>query len=155
MTVPRIVFSRFERADSPRLAPWREHRRRVLGSIGASFTPVLPPGGAVVWQLVSGNNRILARGAEVFADVPDAVCSATDAIEAAGAEGALALVNGDRQGHYGWYIHLAERPLALCSRWYPAERQRRQSGLLALASLSRAHLAVAARVHFEADRVVR
>ena len=157
MSGPRIIFTRFASAASPKLEPWREHRRRVVGSSGeparmrADSTRL-----AVVWQLVSANNRELARSADVFDDFQDAVVSAREAVDCVRTDSSVELVSCDEDGTYGWYLRILDFPTVICSRWYAAERERRQSVQLVLETLPMVTLAEGARQYIDrVDPVLR
>jgi hypothetical protein len=143
MSGPRIIFTRFLSGESPRLAPWREHHRRVL-SQADSASRAAEHGSVVVWRLVSSNNRELARSAEIFGQFHDAVASARAAATAAEIT-TVCLVSDERGGSYGWYLTHVDRPVAICARWYDAERERRHAVSLAIRGLSLATLAEGAR----------
>lgn len=144
---PRIVFTRFLTRDSPKLEPWREHFRRVVGhpplenARGADAADDC----AVVWQLVSANNRMLARSAVIYGTFDEAVVGARNAV-AAGEGLSVGLISDDRHGLFGWSVSLAGDPLMTCSRWYLTERDRRHSIELALGSLLVALLSPGARL---------
>ncbi|MBC7723592.1 MAG: hypothetical protein H7146_02445 [Burkholderiaceae bacterium] len=95
--------------------------------------------GAVIWHLVSGNNRMLARSAQIFGSIPEAVLGAESAI-AAVVHLVVALVDEDGGGERGWYAKLAEVPILTCARWYRSERDRRNSIDSAITSLESATL---------------
>ncbi len=142
MSGQRVIFTSFASASSSKLRPWREHRNRVLGEFVDET--VDPDGAAVVWHLVSANNRELARSAAVFDRFQAAEESARRAIVSAVAT-SVTLVSDDRRGLFGWYLSLEEVPVALCARWYLAERERRHALQLATAGLPHATLGVGAR----------
>jgi len=140
---PRIVFVRFQTSDSPKLVPWVTHSERVVGEradIGATAA-----GGRVVWQLVSANNRELARGYDVHATFEEArahaemLVMATEKLE-------VGLVSEAGRGVYGWYASLDGRPVITCSRWYTTVRDRFHSIELALKSIPIAALHTGARL---------
>lgn len=146
MGAPRIIFTRFANAESPKLTPWREHRRRVIGATVETGRPVVDADRlAVVWQLVSANNRELARSADIFDDFQDAVVSATEAVEYVTSNGAAVPVGDERSGVYGWYITVFNFPTVVCARWYVAERERQHAVRLTLESLPLAGIAAGAR----------
>ncbi|WP_167138697.1 hypothetical protein [Diaminobutyricimonas sp. TR449] len=145
---PRIIFTRFADSNSPKLTPWRDHRRRVVGSAGQSGRQSSEPL-SVVWQLISANNRELARSADVYDDFQDAVSSATEAVELIATDGSVVQVSDERHGSYGWYITLFDLPAVVCSRWYLAERERRHAVALTLKSLPIASITAGARQHVE------
>ncbi|WP_166878455.1 hypothetical protein [Salinibacterium sp. ZJ450] len=154
MGVPRIIFTRFANADSPKLAPWRAHRRRVVGATAETGrTTPNPERLAVVWQLVSANNRELARSADVFDDFQDAVISATEAVDFVASDGAVILTSDERQGSYGWYLSIFGHPAVVCARWYVAERERRHAVALTLKSLPLAEIARGARQYVDSQSV--
>jgi len=145
MADPRIVFTCFASSDLAILDPWREHRGRVVGSagepgrsVGAAEAP------AVVWQLVSANNRELARSADIFDDYEDAVISANEAVQFAGSDGVVP-TSDPLTGGYGWYIRVLGHPAVVCGRWYLAERERRHALRLTLESMPLARLTPGAR----------
>lgn len=150
MSGPRIVFTRFASTASPKLEPWREHRRRVfgarseLGRARADTTRL-----AVVWQLVSANNRELARSADMFDDFQDAMVSAREAVDSVETDSSIELVSCEEQGTYGWYLGILGLPTVICSRWYVAERERKQSVQLVVKALPVATLALGARQYVD------
>jgi hypothetical protein len=87
-----------------------------------------------VWQLVSANNRELARSAGIFAGFR----AASDAAAATVANLASAVVRpvvDDARGLQGWYLSIDGEPAVICSRWYLADRERSQAVNLAVSSL--------------------
>ncbi|TXN31063.1 hypothetical protein [Lacisediminihabitans profunda] len=143
MSGPRIIFTRFLSGESPRLAPWREHHRRVLSQTAVASQST-ERGSVVVWRLVSSNNRELARSAEIFGQFHDAVASARSAASSAEIT-TVCLVSDERGGSYGWYLADADRPVAICARWYDAERERRHAVELAIKGLALATVGEGAR----------
>jgi hypothetical protein len=143
---PRIVFTRFASSTSPKLRPWREHVRRVTGSLPEviGFEPDSVP--VIVWNLVSANNRELGRGTGIYQRFDDAVVSAqrlvaqSDALQ-------IATVSGDRDGFYGWQAVLLGTTELVCSRWYQSERDRHHSSAIALTALGAATLREGARAN--------
>ena len=133
---PRIVFTRFLSGDSPKLVPWVAHVRQVTGSTDESAEI---EDNAIVWQLVSANNRHLARSVAIHASFEDAAASAR-AIVAASSALAVELVSQPTRGSYGWFAAHHGVPVMLCSRWYLTPRDRRHSIALALRSLDEAEL---------------
>jgi hypothetical protein len=148
MGVPRIIFTRFASIHSLKLRPWHEHRRRVIDDHRLEPDQPETDGSIVVWQLVTANNRELARGASVFADFITARRSVTDQIRAA-TESRAVPVSDEQRGGYGWYLTVGERPAVICSRWYVADRERRQAMELAVATISMAKIALGARQYAE------
>ena len=152
MSGPRIVFMRFASSNSVKLRGWREHRASVLGS---SFVGdhAIEPGSAVIWRLVSSNNRELARSAELFTHFQDALDSARDA--SAGVDDSIVRhVSDDRHGLYGWYLTRSDTPVAVCSRWYQADRERRHAVAMATEGLAKATFADGARALINSDAQV-
>lgn len=144
MTVgPRIVFVRFLRDDSPKLVPWRVHISRVLGAAGTSSTR--DANGQLVWQLVSGNNRQLARSVRVYSSFEEASDEAKALVESA-ASLEVTPVSEPRHGVYGWYASIGGEPVMACARWYFTDRDRRHSIQLAVRSLETTTLHVGARL---------
>lgn len=132
---PRIIFTRFATVSSPKLVPWNEHAWRVTGIIPVPQSAATEPDdGAVVWQLLSANNRMLGRSVGVFGSFDSAVSDAR-AVVIAGSTPAVRLVSDERRGMFGWYTELSARPSMTCARWYSAERDRRNSLELALSSI--------------------
>lgn len=141
---PRIVFLRFATASSPKLTPWVGHSELVIGV--AAEVPLGPPTGTVVWQLVSANNRQLARGAEVHDTFEQARANAARVVERH-ADLEVDLVSEGRRGVYGWLARLDGEPVITCSRWYVNDRDRRHSIELARRSLAIAVLHSGARLN--------
>lgn len=136
---PRIIFTRFAAASSPKLVPWNEHAWRVTGITPRRQSPIAESDaesddGAVVWQLLSANNRMLGRSVGVFTSFDSAVTDA-QAVVVAGPTLAVKLVSDERRGMFGWYTERSDRPSMTCARWYSAERDRRHSLELALSSV--------------------
>lgn len=141
---PRLVFVRFPTRDSPKLKPWVAHIRRVLANVdGLETAPTAD--GSIVWQLVSANNRQLARGTDVYDTFEDAYAMVTDLV-AQSASLAIGLVSEGGHGLYGWYLSRGGRPVATCARWYLTDRDRRNSITLAVRSLATAKLASGTRL---------
>jgi hypothetical protein len=138
---PRIVFTRFVTGETPKLRPWREHYRRVVGADPHVADPHVDGvvETAVVWNLVSANNRALARSAGVHPNFEDAVAGARAAVSA-GSMLDVVLVSEQRRGVFGWYLALVGDPVMTCARWYVTERDRRHAIDLALTSLAIATL---------------
>ncbi len=141
---PRIVFVRFISGDSPKLSPWVAHVERVLGP-AAREQPARSNQGMVVWQLVSGNNRQLARSVTVHKTFEDAAASASRLVEL-GSKLVVELVSEAGRGVYGWYASIDGAPVITCARWYVTDRDRRHSIELALKSVAVAVLHTGARL---------
>lgn len=146
---PRIVFTRFASSDSPRLKTWREHVARVVGTGPATVAATTPDpkDGVMVWSLVSGNNRELARGGRTYVAFEDAV---------SGAEAAVAnhetldarLISDRRRGGYGWFLLHGPEPELVCSRWYESDRYRNQALAATRHALLSASLLSGTRIAF-------
>ncbi len=136
---PRIVFTRFISGDSPKLTPWIAHLRQVVAGAPTPVTDVDADEGAIVWQLVSANNRHLARSAAIHASFAEAETSAR-AIIAAAPTLDVEFVSQPSRGSYGWFVVDHAEPVMLCARWYVTPRDRRQSIELALRSLDEAEV---------------
>jgi hypothetical protein len=140
---PRIVFVRFLASDSPKLVPWSAHVDRVTAGVDR---PVASnPVGKVVWQLVSANNRELARGAAVLETFGLARQNAQEIVDA-GDRVEISLVSEPGRGVYGWFGSIDSTPVVTCARWYNTDRDRRHSIQLALSSLAVARLHEGARL---------
>ena len=148
MTVgPRILFTRFPDVDGAKFLPWREHASRVIGA-AVVFVPsdeADDDSSAVVWSLVGGNNRPLARGSRAFARFSDAVGDAQNTV-AHSADLEVHLVSDRKRGGHGWYFALAGTPELTCSRWYDSERDRRNAIDVASVSLVNAEVRAGARL---------
>jgi hypothetical protein len=138
------MFVRFPERNSPRLKPWLTHARRVLGEEesdrwGASND------GFIVWQLVSANNRELARGVDVHETFEEARATVGTLVTRSAS---ITVEHASEAGHgvYGWYMKLDGRPVATCARWYLTERDRRSSISLAVRSLPVATVHAGARL---------
>ena len=143
---PRIVFVRFLTSDSPKLAPWVAHARRVVESKPDTVATKPSEGeGVIVWQLVSANNRQLARGVDVHESFEGAHADASIAVGAR-SQLSIDLVSEAGRGVYGWFASLDDRPVVTCARWYFTDRDRRHSIELALKSISVATLHTGARL---------
>ena len=147
MTVgPRIVFVRFLSSDSPKLTPWRTHAARVLGqAVSETAQQSGDDESRLVWQLVSGNNRQLARSVGVFSSFEAATVEVQTVVDA-GDNLDVHLTSEAGRGVYGWYANVAGQPVITCARWYFTDRDRRQAVDLALRSVPHAILHVGARL---------
>jgi hypothetical protein len=141
---PRIVFVRFINGDSPKLSPWIAHVARVLGPVFRR-QPASGGDGLLVWQLVSGNNRQLARSVDVHDSFEAASDSAHSIVHAASGL-IVELVSEAGRGVYGWYASLDGTPVMTCARWYVTDRDRRHSIDLALRSVAVATLHTGSRL---------
>lgn len=147
MTVgSRIVFMRFAAARSPKLQLWIDHFERVVGHAPRVVNSVVPSQEEciVVWQLVTANNRMLARSANLYERFEDA---RADALAASGFTGPreIVLTSHQRRGEHGWYFCLDGEVEMICARWYSTERDRRNAIELAELSLCTMHLGAGAR----------
>ena len=135
----RVIFTRFSAPESSRLSAWRSHFAAVVGAPLADADPGSGRErlGASVWHLVSANNRTLARSPSTYANVDDAVDSAS-ALIASSAEVQVHFVSAQSRLGYGWYGTLIGETRLTCARWFATERDRRQSIELALNSLAAA-----------------
>lgn len=131
---PQIVFTRFETARSPKLAPWTEHFARIIGPGHREIDSVDPDRNVVVWQLASGNNRMLARGARTFVGLEAALADA-QSVALAVAQLKVNRVGEPSRGRYGWFLSIDGDPALTCSRWYATERDCRNSIAQAVAAL--------------------
>ncbi len=145
---PRVVFVRFVASDSPKLTPWLGHLQRVLGSRVAHASPGEPlpvTESLLVWQLVSANNRQLARSVEVRDTFEVATADAREVIESSNTL-QVELVSEAGRGVYGWYASIDDTPVMTCARWYLTDRDRRHSIELALRAIAIATLRPGARL---------
>lgn len=141
---PRIVFVRFLTSDSPKIVPWVAHAERVVGTpTSAEVAPA--EGGRVVWQLVSANNRELARGVGVHPTFESARVHAAMVMELASTL-VVEPVSEAGRGVYGWYASVSDRPVVTCARWYTSARDRQHSIDLAVRSIPVATLHEGARL---------
>jgi len=144
---PRIIFLRFDNHESPKLTPWVTHATHVVGE--RSVAPVTPTSsaedGRSVWQLVSSNNRQLARGVDVHESFEQARSHAKRVVDSA-PELSVEYVSESGRGVYGWFASLDGVPVMTCARWYLTERDRRHSSDLATRSISAAILLAGARL---------
>lgn len=139
---PRVIFTRFSGVENPELRPWLAHVNRVLGTRAPAVAVATDPS---VWQLISANNRELARSAGVYAGFRAASDAAAETV--AGLTSAVSRhVVDDARGLLGWYLAIDDVPVAICSRWYLAERERSQAVNLALNSLKVAVFSDSARL---------
>ena len=141
---PRIVFTRFASSTSPKLRPWREHVHRVIGTDPDLIGIDGESASVIVWNLVSANNRELARGVHIYQRFDDAVLEARQLV-AGSHELEVALVSGDRDGVYGWSASRAGTTDLICSRWYQTDRDRQHAIAIALVSMRSASLREGAR----------
>lgn len=147
MTVgSRIVFMRFAAARSPKLQMWIDHfdtvvghGPRVVNSVASGLDECI-----VVWHLISANNRMLARSANLYERFEDAQ---KDALAASGSAASreIVLTSHQRRGEYGWYSTLGGEVEMICARWYGTERDRRNAIELAELSLFSSQLGAGAR----------
>jgi hypothetical protein len=140
---PRIVFMRFQSSASPKLVPWLSHTSRVIGVPLAVSQEVVE--NLVVWQLVSANNRELARGIGAHESFDEALANASIVADS-GDERVVELVSNSARGDYGWFVTIGGVPVMTCARWYFTDRDRRHSIELALKSISIAQLHTGARL---------
>lgn len=136
---PRVVFTRFVSRSSPKLDPWRDHAARVMGH-GPIDVPVDDDtadddGSAIVWHLVSANNRMLARSAQIFHHADDAQKRAQSVVANATCLD-VDFVGDESRGMHGWLARLDDSPVMTCARWYLSDRERRHSIELATASIA-------------------
>lgn len=136
---PRIVFTRFLSGDSPKLVPWVAHVRQVTAGRAGETASADLADTAIVWQLVSANNRHLARSVAVHPSFEAAVESARG-IVAASDDLEVELVSQPSRGSYGWFATSDEGPVLSCARWYVTPRDRQHSISLALKALRDAEL---------------
>lgn len=99
----------------------------------------------IVWQLVSANNRQLARGIDIYESFDEARSTVSDLMEGS-ASLCVELVSEPGHGVYGWYLSLDGRPVVTCARWYLTDRDRRNSITLAMRSLAVATLSAGTRL---------
>jgi hypothetical protein len=141
---PYITFTRFASAGSPKLRPWHQHQAHVIGASLDVATVLSSDCAVVVWQLVSGNNRILGRGAHTFATIEESAMDAEITVREAAAL-TVTRVGEPSRGSYGWYLALDGDPALICSRWYATERDRRYTIAHAIEALPVAVLRTAVR----------
>lgn len=144
---PRVVFMRFLDDESPKLTPWIEHASSVMGVRAAA--PSAPASnadeGRSVWQLVSANNRQLARGVGIHSSFEGARQHAERVVEW-GSRLVVEHVSESRRGVYGWFATLDDVPVMTCARWYLTDRDRRHSSDLAARSITAANLLSGSRL---------
>lgn len=144
-----MIFMRFSHREANRLQPWQEHCSRVTGRIPAVEFAVDPQPksdpSVVVWHLVSGNNRVLARSAAIYSSLDQATTGALE-MSRAGESLAITQVFDQIRSVYGWYGSIADRAVITCSRWYGSERDRRQAIDLAVISFRGAVIQSEARI---------
>ena len=143
---PRIVFVRFLNVDSPKLVPWIAHARRVMGSVPLPSVATAPTDSndRLVWQLVSANNRQLARGVGVHHSFEAARLHAQSVVASTTLD--VEQVSEAGRGVYGWFATDHGVPVMTCARWYVTDRDRRHSIKLAIASVTEAVLHDGARL---------
>ena len=142
---PRVIFTRFSRADGLEFRPWLDHLSRVLGTRAPTPVAVSTP---TVWQLVSANNRELARSVALFDDFASAREAAKATVFSLPRAVNRSTVD-ERQGLYGWYLAIDDVPTVICARWYLADRERTQAVNLAITALAEATFSEGARVVLE------
>ena len=144
---PRVVFMRFVDEESPKLTPWITHSSSVIGPALSALVAVAAKQGEgrSVWQLVSGNNRQLARGVGIHSTFESARAHAQSVIDSR-AELTVEHVSEAGRGVYGWFATLAGVPVMTCARWYLTDRDRRHSSDIATRSLSTAILHAGSRL---------
>jgi hypothetical protein len=146
---PRVVFTRFSDIDSPELQPWLNHLSRVIGRRATTGRAVPYP---TVWQLLTANNREVARSAELFEGFRAARDAAQKTIDGL-ANSVIRTVVDEGRGLHGWYLSVDDHPQVVCSRWYFADRERTQAVTLAVATLAVATFGDGARLAL--DRVTK
>lgn len=144
---PRVVFMRFLDDESPKLTPWIDHASSVMGVRAGVPTPATSTSdeSRSVWQLVSANNRQLARGVGVHPSFDSARQHAELVVES-GPRLVVEHVSESRRGVYGWFATLDDVPVMTCARWYLTDRDRRHSSELAARSITAASLLSGARL---------
>lgn len=144
---PRIVFTRFVHGESPKLQPWISHLRRSLRVDATAPIPIMGnlDSGAVVWHLVSGNNRQLGRSARIYPTFEQATADARLVVDGEPLM-QVTLVSEHLRGVYGWYASIDGEPVVTSSRWYETERDRARAIGLALPSMAKAVLLPGSRL---------
>ena len=144
---PRIVFVRFLSDESPKLTPWIAHVSRVMGPVPIPDVATAPTDNddRLVWQLVSANNRQLARGVGVHTSF-EAARTHAGSVVTSGQSLDVELVSEAGRGMYGWFALLDGVPVMTCARWYLTDRDRRHSIELAIRSVPVAVLHEGARL---------
>ena len=145
---PRFVFVRFQSSESPKLTPWLAHVSRVVGRTARATMPLLGDG-CLVWQLVSANNRELARSVDVYGSFEAATAGAQLVIDASGRT-AFEQVSESGRGVYGWFASIDDIPVMTCARWYVTDRDRRHSIDIARKAVATATLHTGARLNLPA-----
>lgn len=144
---PRVVFMRFLDDESPKLKPWIAHVSSVLGAHPRTEEAISSSNreGSVVWQLVSANNRQLARGVGVHGAFDLARLHA-ERVVVSGSRVVVEHVSEPARGVYGWFATVDGEPVMTCARWYATDRDRRHSSELATRSIPVATLLAGARL---------
>jgi hypothetical protein len=144
---PRIIFLSFDSQESQKLVPWVTHAARVVGDRPSAPDPQTSSQGNVrsVWQMVSSNNRQLARGLGVHGSFEQARSHAKRVADS-GADLIIEYVSEPGRGVYGWFANLAGEPVMTCARWYLTKRDQQHSSELAARSVSVAALLAGARL---------
>jgi hypothetical protein len=145
---PRIVFVRFQSAESPKLTPWLAHVSRVVGLTARATVPVVGDS-RVVWQLVSANNRELARSVDVYGTFEAATVGAQHVVDS-NANSVIEQVSESGRGVYGWFATVDGVPVMTCARWYVTDRDRRHSIEIARKAVVAATLHTGARLNLPA-----
>lgn len=145
---PRIVFVRFQSAESPKLTPWITHVSRVVGRTPRAIVPVIGDS-RIVWQLVSANNRELARSVDVYGTFESATAGAQHVVDSS-ADSVVEQVSESGRGVYGWYSTVDGVPVMTCARWYVTDRDRRHSIEIARKAIAAATLHTGARLNLPA-----
>ena len=145
---PRIVFVRFQSADSPKLTPWIAHVSRVVGRTARATVPVAGDS-RIVWQLVSANNRELARSVDVYGTFESATAGAQQVVDSS-ADSVIEQVSESGRGVYGWFTTVDGVPVMTCARWYVTDRDRRHSIEIARKAIVSATLHTGARLNLPA-----
>lgn len=144
----RIVFVRFQSAESPKLTPWLAHVSRVVGRTARVTIPIVGDS-RVVWQLVSANNRELARSVDVYGTFAAATAGAQFAVDSSG-DSVIEQVSEAGRGVYGWFATVDGVPVMTCARWYVTDRDRRHSIEIARKAVATATLHTGARLNLPA-----
>jgi hypothetical protein len=139
--------------SSPNRDRWDAHERLVLASVPREPRTALPGNNStgnnsnsawnnstwIVWRLLSGNNRELARGIGVHSSSASARAEAQRTIDHVDKLEALTVFAGNH-GEHAWVLHLEGEPMLISPRWHRSRRTNRDNLGVAVAAIGNARL---------------
>ncbi|MBN9153306.1 MAG: hypothetical protein J0J05_04900 [Microbacterium sp.] len=134
MSASRIVV--IELASAQRIHSWRDHCTPALGLTRADHGPLVAEA-RFVWQLVSGNNRAIARGYRAYTTATEAQEHAA-ALRAVAGRLAVRTLRLSHDAVYSWVATHGADIVLMSARSYSTVRDVRDSIVMALATLPEA-----------------